>query len=127
MKKLFVLLTASLLISTGAMACSNEKVSTREDTEITTEISQPSQEEGRPMGKVAVNISGEIVEVDGKKVKLDDGKWVIITEETSFRDDPDNGVEAVNSVLKIGNRIQGYTMDDPEADTVTAYTIYFNE
>ncbi|MCH4887020.1 hypothetical protein EZV73_05540 [Acidaminobacter sp. JC074] len=79
----------------------------------------------KPSAKVAVNISGKIVEIDGNKVKLDNGMWVVITEETIFEDDPDNGVEAVNSELKVGNYIVGFTLDD-SSDTVTAYQIYSN-
>ena len=69
-------------------------------------------------GKIAINISGVIEEVDGDKVKLDNGQWVVITEETLFEDDPDNGVEAVSRELLVGNFIQGYTNDNPENDTV---------
>lgn len=76
--------------------------------------------------KVVVNIEGKIVEVDGNRIKLDSGKWVVITENTIFEDDPDCGVEKVNDKFVVGNFIAGYTEDDPNADEVTAYQIYSN-
>ena len=77
--------------------------------------------------KVAVNIEGEIVKVDGNRIKLDNGIWVIINENTIFEDDPDNGVEAVNNQFAVGNLIAGYTEGNPEADEVIAYQIYYNQ
>lgn len=83
---------------------------------------------GKISAKVAVNISGEITEIkdDGKMIKVD-GLWVIITDDTDFSDDPDNGRQPVSKDLKVGNRIAGFTMDDLEGATeVTAYAIYSN-
>lgn len=85
------------------------------------------QVEQKPQQKVAVNISGTVEEVneDGSKIKVD-GKWIIITEETVFGDDPDNGVEAVSKEFEVGNRVAGFTQDDTSKDEVTAYAIYKN-
>lgn len=76
--------------------------------------------------KVVVNIEGKIVEIDGNRIKLDSGKWIVITEKTIFEDDPDCGVEKVDDEFVVGNFIAGYTEDDPNAGEVTAYQIYSN-
>ncbi|WP_105614652.1 hypothetical protein [Vallitalea okinawensis] len=84
-------------------------------------------DENSPNAKVAVNISGTIEEIseDGTKIKVND-QWIIITEETSFLDDPDNGAEEVSKEFEVGNVIQGWTADDVEAEEVTAGAIYSN-
>lgn len=100
---------------------------TQKDTVVAVSIiSNVTPMKGPIRAKVLVNISGEIVSVDGNKVQLDNGKWVIIDKDTRFEDDPDNGTKAVNSELVVGNRIQGYTDDDVDSDTVKALAIYSN-
>lgn len=103
---------------------------TDEDVEANKEVKAKriysNRKPSKPMGKVAVNISGEIVEVKEDRVKLDNGMWVIITEDTDFSDDPDNGSQAVNDALVVGNYIVGYTFDDVSSEVVTAYSIYSN-
>ncbi len=76
--------------------------------------------------KVMVNIEGIVEAVDDSIITLDSGKMVTISEETKFQDDPDNGVETVNSEIKVGNVIQGYTEDDVNNENVVASVIYKN-
>lgn len=113
MKKIILVLTAVALLATMMMGC--------QEAPTTEEVKEPVIQ-----AKVLVNISGEIVEINGDKVKLDNGMWVVITDETDFSDDPDNGVEPVDQTLVVGHTIQGYTSDDTEASEVTAERIYSN-
>ena len=76
------------------------------------------------MGKVVVNIEGTVTAVNGNEVTLDSGKIVVISDETVFAGDPDTN-NAVSDEIVVGNFIQGYT-DDPDAEKVSAVTIYCN-
>lgn len=80
---------------------------------------------GTPTGKVVVNFEGTVTAVDGGEVTLDSGKVVVITSDTVFAGDPDTG-NAVSEEIAVGNFLQGYTRDDPDADRVTAHKIYCN-
>lgn len=125
MKKIIVLVMAAV-ISTGALVgCGTSKNTSENKPAVTaTETEKP---DGPIKAKVLVNISGEITEIseDGKKLKVND-QWIIITDETVFEDDPDNGVEAVSKDFKVGNRISGYTADDTTLKEVKAGQIYSN-
>ncbi|QUI24096.1 hypothetical protein HZI73_18145 [Vallitalea pronyensis] len=107
---------------------SNEAEDTTDENDSEDGTDENESDENKPQEKVAVNISGTIEEIseDGSKIKVD-GKWVIITEETRFEDDPDNGIEPVSKVFKVGNTVAGYTSGDTEAEEVTADVIYSNE
>ncbi len=75
--------------------------------------------------KPVINIEGVVTAVDEGTVTLDSGKVVLITEETQFAPDPD-GDSAVSKDIAVGNLIQGYTADDPDAEKVTASRIWTN-
>lgn len=77
-------------------------------------------------GKVVVNIEGTISAVDGDELTLNSGKVVVISEDTVFAGDPDTNSQ-VSDEFAVGNFIQGYTSEDPEAEKVTATKIYINE
>lgn len=76
-------------------------------------------------GKVVVNIEGTVIAADGNEITLDSGRIVVISDDTVFAGDPDTD-NAVSEDIAIGNFIQGYTEDDPEAEKVSAETIYCN-
>ena len=76
-----------------------------------------------PSGKVAVNFEGTVAEVNGNEVKLENGKTIVITDDTGFGRE---GGDPVSTEFTVGNFIQGYTLDDPDADTVTAANIWVN-
>ena len=56
---------------------------------------------------------------------MDNGKGVVISSDTVFAGDSDTN-NAVNEEIVVGNFIQGYTEDDPDAEKVTAVRIYCN-
>ena len=78
------------------------------------------------LGKVAVNIEGTISAVDGDEITLDNGKVVVISKDTVFAGDPDTNSQVSNE-FAVGNFIQGYTSENPDAEKVTATNIYINE
>lgn len=80
---------------------------------------------GAPAGKVVVNFEGTVAAVEEDKVTLEDGKIVILSSETVFAGDPDTN-RAVSEEIAVGNFIQGYTEDDPDAGQVSADKIYCN-
>lgn len=120
MKKLILLMVVMLMFVVAFTGCNQNTVEPE-----TTET--PSVSPAAINSKIKVNIEGVISEIDGNRIKLDNGKWVIITGDTKFEDDPDNGVEAVNNKFAVGNFVQGFTEGDPEGKEVTAYCIYKNE
>lgn len=78
-----------------------------------------------PSAKVVVNIEGTVTAVNGEEVTLDSGKVVLISSDTVFAGDPDTN-NAVSQEIAVGNFIQGYTQDDPDADRVSAHKIWTN-
>lgn len=78
-----------------------------------------------PMGKVVINFEGTVASVNGEEITLENGKIVVISSDTVFAGDPDTN-NAVSEEIVVGNFIQGYTEDDPEAEKVTADKIYCN-
>ena len=90
------------------------------------EPAEQPEESGEVSADVAVNIEGVIEEIDGNRIKLDSGKWVVITDATVFEGDPDSGSKEVSREFAVGNMIAGYTEDDSNVDEVTAYQIYSN-
>jgi hypothetical protein len=63
--------------------------------------------------------------VDGGKITLQDGKVVLIDANTVFAGDPDTNNQ-VSKDIAVGNFIQGFTKDNPDAATVTAAIVYIN-
>ena len=86
---------------------------------------EPEETSAEPMMKPVINFEGIVTAVDGGSVTLEDGRTVLITEETAFAADPDGSGEVSDEIL-VGNYIQGYTADDAEADTVTAANVWSN-
>lgn len=80
---------------------------------------------GAPAGKVVVNFEGTVTGISGDEVTLENGKIVVISSETVFAGDPDTN-NAVSEEIVVGNFIQGYTEDDPDAGKVSAGKIYCN-
>ena len=76
--------------------------------------------------KPVINFEGVVQSVEGDKVTLNDGKVVIITEETEFAGDLDTE-NTVNEEILVGNFIQGYTQDNTDAAEITADKIWTNE
>lgn len=78
------------------------------------------------MDKIAVNISGKVEEIseDGRKIKIG-GKWIIVDENTEFSTNFDG--EEVSREFKIGNYVEGFTIDDVNSSEVTAEIIYSND
>ena len=83
------------------------------------------------MGKVAVNIDGDIEEVieDGKKFRIGD-LWVIITDQTELGITGPAAApkeeQYFEDTFRVGNSISGFTLDDLATGEVTAYAIYNN-
>lgn len=84
-----------------------------------------------PNSSVMVNIEGVIVEVsaDGLNFKLDNGKWVKVTDETEIgitgptaaaRDE-----QFFEPTFRVGNAIAGFTLDE-NGNQIVAYAIYTN-
>ena len=81
--------------------------------------------DGGTTGKVVVNIEGTVTEVNGNELTLDSGKIVVISADTVFAGDRDTN-NAVSEDIAVGNFVQGYTKDDPDAERVSADKIYCN-
>ncbi|MBW7475701.1 hypothetical protein K0T92_13185 [Paenibacillus oenotherae] len=83
------------------------------------------------MGKVAVNIEGEITEVsaDGKSFKVGD-LWVTITSDTELGIEGPTAAEPSEELLqkefKVGNIVSGFTTEDVSTGKVNATRIYNN-
>ncbi len=91
----------------------------------------PARPTGPTMGKVAVNIDGDIEEVieDGKKFRIGD-LWVIITDQTELGITGPAAApkeeQYFEDTFRVGNSISGFTLDDLATGEVTAYAIYNN-
>ncbi len=79
-----------------------------------------------PTAKIAINIEGFVTEINGNKITLDNGKTVIITEETAFETQNVGETVPINDEILVGNFIQGFTLDDETLDEVTALVINSN-
>ena len=77
------------------------------------------------MMKPVINFEGVVAAVDGGRITLNDGKVVLITEDTKFGGDPDTNND-VDDNIQVNNFIQGYTEDNAEAEEVTASRIWTN-
>lgn len=86
----------------------------------------PTNEKRTGSFKPVINFEGIVISVDGDKITLEDGKIVLITENTLFAGDPDTG-NAVYTDILVGNFIQGYTEDAIDAETIIARNIWTNE
>lgn len=88
--------------------------------------SKAETETAAQSGKVVVNFEGVVTAVDGEKITLENGKIVLVSSDTVFSGDPDTG-HGVSEEILVGNFIQGYTKDDPDADQISAHKLYCNE
>ena len=110
MKKLLAVCLAAVMVFGTLTACgSNASVTP----------------DGGTTGKVVVNIEGTVTEVNGNEFTLDSGKIVVISADTVFAGDRDTN-NAVSEDIAVGNFVQGYTKDDPDAERVAADKIYCN-
>lgn len=76
--------------------------------------------------KPVINFEGVVAAVDDNRVVLNDGKIILITENTEFIGDPDIG-KTVSEDILVGNFIQGYTEDAIDEAEITASKIWTNE
>ncbi len=99
--------------------------------EISPEFSGSSVMGGSITADLAVNIEGKIIEVgkDGLSFKLDNGKWIFVTDETIIGQ-VCTSIEEKESLFfeptfRVGNMMSGFTADET-AEEITAYAIYTN-
>lgn len=73
-----------------------------------------------------INISGTVEDVskEGSRIKVS-GKWIIIDENTKFSLKYD-GIQ-VSGEFKVGNYVEGFTLDDLDLPEIRAEYIYLNE
>ena len=129
MKKYLSIIAMAAIISavsacSGAAAVSQEEAMDNTVSEVMT-VSENEQPTIARAAKVVVNFEGTVKEVNGNEITLENGKTVVITDETVFGGDPDTG-SAVSSDIAVGNFIQGFTQDDPEAERITANKVWSN-
>lgn len=103
MKKLVTIFLAAVMLLGALTACE----------------SPASKPDAGATGKVVVNIEGTVTAVDGSEITLDSGKVVVVSGDTRFMGDAGDD-------FAVGNFVQGYTADDPDADVVNAAKIYCN-
>ncbi|MBQ7874591.1 MAG: hypothetical protein IJ306_05470 [Oscillospiraceae bacterium] len=109
MKKIICIFMAVMMVMFALMGCSANQNPAKAAT----------------TGKVVINFEGTVAAVDGNEITLESGKVIVISENTVFGGDVDTNV-AVSEEIDVGNFIQGYTEDDPEADRITAAKVYCN-
>jgi hypothetical protein len=84
-----------------------------------------------PSGSAIVNVEGTIVEVseDGLRFKLDNGKWIIVTDETEIGITGPTAApkeeQYFEPTFRVGNSISGFTLEENK-DEMIAYAIYTN-
>ena len=127
MKKYLSIIAMAAIVSavsacSGAAAISQEEAMNNTVSEVAA-VSENEQPTIAHAAKVVVNFEGTVTEVNGNEITLENGKTVVITDETVFGGDPDTG-NAVSSDIAVGNFIQGFTQDDPEADEITAVRMH---
>lgn len=76
--------------------------------------------------KPVINFEGIVTNVEDNRITMNDGKVVIITEDTVFGSDLGTA-NSVSKDIRIGNFIQGYTKDDVDEEEITASRIWCNE
>lgn len=91
-------------------------------------VTTPNDAEDERTGtmKPVINFEGVVTDVADGQITLEDGKTVLITEDTVFGGDLDTN-NTVSEDIRIGNFIQGYTTDDVDAEKITASKIWTNE
>lgn len=77
--------------------------------------------------KIAINIEGVVTDINGNVYTLDNGKLIVVTEETVFETQNIGERVKVNDVIEIGNFIQGFTLGNPDDEEVVAAVISANE
>ncbi len=75
--------------------------------------------------KPVISFEGVVTTVEDDSITLDNGKVIMITDQTEFTSDPDSG-NTISSEISIGNYIQGYTEDNTDLDVITANKIWTN-
>ncbi len=94
-------------------------------------ISGAPEISGSITADVVVNIEGIITRVskDGLSFRLDDGRWVYITDETiigkTCSDEEEKDSLFIEPTFRVGNSVSGFTQDE-NATEIEAYAIYTN-
>ncbi len=133
--KRYVSIAACFAVIIGAVAVFNNNTQyppiDLTDRIVIEEFSGSPEFSGSISADVAVNIEGVITEVskDGLSFKLDNGKWVYITDDTAIGQTC-TSVEQKDSLLieptfRVGNSIAGFTLDE-NSEKIEAYAIYTN-
>jgi|GEM_PF-1998501 len=131
MKK-FTLVVGLIMMMTMVVGCSNDKTGDTLESKPEVAVTEFDVEEANDsiegiMADILINIEGVVAEIDGNVITLDTGKVVIISDETDFETQKIGDVVEIENVIEVGNFIQGYTSDDPEANEVNADVINTNE
>ncbi len=125
-KKMYVVIMAVVLAATGAAGCAGRENTEMETVTVQTEphgdtaILHPEEETSSADmagGKIVVNFEGRVVKTDGNTVELEDGKKILISDDTKITA-PENG----STEIKKGDYIQGYAQD-PEEEQIHAEVI----
>lgn len=75
--------------------------------------------------KPVINFEGVVTSVDNGTFTLDNGKVIVINNQTEFAPDPDSTGD-VDQNIAVGNYIQGYTSDNTDSKELTAEHIWAN-
>jgi len=132
MKKFTLVVVGLIMMMTMVVGCSNDKTGDTLESKPEVAVTEFDVEEANDsiegiMADILINIEGVVAEIDGNVITLDTGKVVIISDETAFETQKIGDVVEIENVIEVGNFIQGYTSDDPEANEVNADVINTNE
>ena len=124
-KKMYAVIMAVVLAATGAAGCAGRENTETETVTVQTEphgdtaILYPQEGASSDMegGKIAVNFEGRVVNTEGNTVELENGKKILISDDTKITA-PENG----STEIKKGDYIQGYAQD-PEEEQIHAKVI----
>lgn len=121
------------LAASLALVFSLSTLLSQDTTQIVPEQVATENSDNQPItAKAVVNIEGKIIEVseDGKRFKLDNDLWVIITDDTEMGITGPNAAppeeQFFEKEFRVGNSISGFTLDDTSNKEVSAYAIYNN-
>ena len=121
MKKAVSVIFAAVLLMASLSACLTVTITKHE--EVPADEAENETPAAAAAGKVIVNFEGTVSEVNGNVITLGSGRTVVITEDTVFGRE---GGDPVSSDIAVGNFIQGFTQDDPDADQVIAANVWVN-
>ncbi|SHJ92626.1 hypothetical protein SAMN02745912_01629 [Paramaledivibacter caminithermalis DSM 15212] len=130
-KKILIGFAASLVLVIGIMSLNMYQSSNNADLAKIDLTERIVVDPNAPSGDAVVNIEGIIVEVsdDGLSFKLDNGKWVKITDETIIGISGPTAApkeeQFFEPTFRVGNSIAGFTLDE-NANEIIAYAIYTN-